>query len=93
MEVNKEEIRDLGKQYYEQIRAEMEANHWGRMVVIDVTNGNIEIDDDDYTATRRLFDRNPNAMTWGERVGFRAPYRMGGAYSELELPRNIPAND
>lgn len=93
MEVKKEDVPVLGKQYYGQIRAEMEANHWGRMVVIDVTNGNIEIDDDDYTATSRLFDRNPNAMTWGERVGFRAPYRMGGAYSELELPRNVPAND
>lgn len=92
-QVNKEEVHILGKQYYEQIRAEMEANHWGRMVVIDVTNGNIEIDDDDLTATTRLFERNPNAMTWGERVGYRAPYRMGGAFSDLELPRSTPAND
>ena len=93
MPMNKYEVRTIGKQYYAEIRAEMEANHWGRMVVIDVTTGNIEIDADDYTATQRLFERNPNAVTWGERAGYRAPYRMGGAYSELELPRSVPAND
>ena len=91
MEVKKEDVPVLGKQYYGQIRAEMEANHWGRMVVIDVTNGNIEIDDDDYTATRRLFDRNPNAMTWGERVGYLAPYSMAGGL--IEIVRDAPVND
>lgn len=91
MPVNKEQVYILGKQYYEQIRAEMEANHWGRMVVIDVTNGNIEIDDDDLTATTRLFERNPNAMTWGERVGYTAPYSMVGGL--IEIVRDAPAND
>ena len=89
MPMDKDEVRTIGKQYYEEIRAEMEANHWGRMVVIDVTTGNIEIDADDYTATQRLFERNPNAMTWGEKAGYRAAYRMTRhpyAYGSKENP-------
>ena len=89
MELTADDIYTLSKQYYEEIRAEMEDNHWGRMVVIDVTTGNIEIDADDYTATQRLFERNPNAMTWGEKAGYRAAYRMTRhpyAYGSKENP-------
>ena len=45
------------------------------MVVIDVNTGDYEIDDD-LTATLRLCVRDPGAITWGERVGYPAPYRM-----------------
>ena len=89
MPMDKYEVRALGKQYYEPIRAEMEANHRGRMVVIDVTTGNIAIDDDDLTATTKLFERNPNAVTWGEKAGYRAAYRMTRhpyAYGSKENP-------
>ncbi len=61
---------------YEQMRAEMEANEWGRMVVIDVNSGDYEVADDDLTATTRLFERRPDALTWGEMVGYPAPYYM-----------------
>jgi hypothetical protein len=61
---------------YEKMRAEMEASHRGKMVVIDVNTGDYEIADDDLTATMRLFERRPNAMTWGELVGYPAPYQM-----------------
>ena len=61
---------------YRELRSELEASHWGRMVVIDVNTGDYEIDDDDLTATLKLRKRNPGAITWGERVGYPAPYRM-----------------
>ena len=37
-----EEIAKLGRNIYMGIRAEMEANEWGRMVVIDVNSGDYE---------------------------------------------------
>ena len=68
----------VGPQIYEGLRARMEATQWGRMVVIDVNSGDYEVADDDMTATLRLLERRPDAFTWGELVGYPAPYYMGG---------------
>ena len=81
MAVAKADIAPLGKGMYARLRPQLEAKHWGKMVVIDVNSGDYEIADDDLTATLRLFERRPEALTWGERVGCRAPYFMGRAYS------------
>lgn len=84
MAVKKNEIATVGKAMYERIRPDLEGKHWGRMVVIDVNTGDYEIADDDLTATERLFQRRPDALTWGELIGFPAPYsisdriRLGG---------------
>lgn len=67
----------IGPAMYEKIRAEMEARHWGKMVVIDVHSGDYEVDDDDMTAILRLLERRPYAFTWGERAGYPVPYYMG----------------
>lgn len=61
---------------YENMRAEMEATQWGRMVVIDVNTGDYEVAAGDLSETLRLMGRNPDAVTWGERVGYPAPYRI-----------------
>ena len=76
MAVKNDDIATVGMAMYEKMRAEMEANEWGRMVVIDVNSGDYEVADDDLTATTRLFERRPDAVTWGELVGSPAPYRM-----------------
>lgn len=76
MSVKGDYVAKVGEAMYEKMRAEMEANHWGKMVVIDVNTGDYEIADDDLTATIRLFERRPNAVSWGELVGYPAPYYM-----------------
>ena len=81
MAVKKEDIALVGVAMYEKIRAEMEANEWGRMVVIDVNSGDYEVADDDLTATMRLFERRPDAVTWGELVGQPAPYYIRSTIS------------
>ena len=50
----------------------------GKFVVIDVHTGDYEIDRRDAAATRRLFDRRPNAVTYAVRVGHRTAYKMVG---------------
>ena len=77
MTVAKTDIARIGKGMYAKLRLQLEADHWGKMVVIDVNSGDYEIAEDDLTATLRMFERRPDAMTWGERVGCRAPYFMG----------------
>ena len=76
MVVEKRDMARVGKAMYEEMRADMEANHWGCMVVIDVNTGEYEVADDDLTATLRLMERVPGAMTWGELIGYPAPYHM-----------------
>ena len=76
MVVERTDIAPIGRAMYGVLRTDLESSHWGRMVVIDVNTGDYEIDDDDLTATLRLRERNPGAITWGERVGYPAPYRM-----------------
>ena len=69
MAVKNGNIATIGMAMYENMRAEMEANEWGRMVVFNANSGDFEVADDDLTATMRLFERCPDALTWGERIG------------------------
>ena len=76
MKVKRKDIATVGRAMYAEMRPELETSEWGRMVVIDVNSGDYEVADDDLTATTRLMKRRPGAMTWGELVGYPAPYRV-----------------
>ena len=66
--------------YRDQIRPLIETVRKGSFVVIDVDTGDYEIGAGDATATRRLLDRRPNAVTYGIRVGHRAAYSHVGGF-------------
>ena len=83
----------VGKAMYEKIRDDMEATQWGRMVVIDVNTGDYEIADDDLTATLRLIERQPDAITWGELVGYPAPYYMRAPVPNQVVPERARHRD
>ena len=78
MEERKEavDVAAIGKSLYKRMSTELEAAHKGKMVVIDVLSGDYEIGEDDLTATLCLFERRPDALTWGERIGYPAAYRI-----------------
>ena len=74
MEPTGEQVADVGRKIYEGIREEMEANHWGELVVIDVHSGDYEVGEytgprSDMEITKRLWERRPGAHTWAELVG------------------------
>ena len=71
------DVATIGKAMYAEIREGLEETHKGKMVVIDVLSGDYEIGDDDLEATMRLIELHPDALTWGELIGYPAPYRMG----------------
>ena len=75
MLVNKGDIATVGRAMYEKMRLDLESTQLGRVVVIDVNSGDYEIADDDLTATQRMFERRPHALTWGELIGYPAIYR------------------
>ena len=66
--------------FREQIQPQVELVEKGSFVVIDVETGDYEIDAGDATATRRLLDRRPEAVTYGVRVGHRAAYSHVGGF-------------
>lgn len=74
-------ITALGKSIYnEQAQARLGPVEEGKFVVIDVETGDYEVDARDAVATRRLLTLRPNAVTYGVRGGYRAPYRNVGGF-------------
>ena len=76
----KEETARLGNEIYERdIRQQVEADHHGEVVAIDVESGNWAIGDNVIAATNRLWGQHPAAYDiWCLRVGYRALYHFGG---------------
>lgn len=84
MSLSKEDAAVIGRAIYnEKIRDTLGPEYRGKIVVIDIHSGDYEIADRDIEATMRLLKRHPNAFTWAERVGSRAPYRIGGGSIRL----------
>jgi len=90
MEFTSDEISAAGRKIYESIREEMETNHWGELVVIDVHSGDYEVGEfvsrhSELKLFKRLRQRQPKAFTWAILVGHGAPY-----YREANRPGLIP---
>ena len=47
----------------------------GHIAIIDVKSGAWEVAGDEATATLRLLERCPDAITWAERVGYPTVHR------------------
>ena len=66
--------------YKERIRPKVKSVAKGSFVVIDIESGDYEVDAGDASATRRLLNRRPKAVTYGVRVGHRAAYSHVGGF-------------
>ena len=75
----REETARLGKQIYERdIRHQVEADHYGEVVAIDVDSRNWAIADGEIAAAERLREKHPGAVNvLCERVGYRALRSFG----------------
>jgi hypothetical protein len=74
-----EEIAARGEALYDRdIRSMVEGTHHGKFLVLDIETGDYEIDADDLTATMQLLKRQPDAVSYGVRIGYPTAYRLGG---------------
>ena len=75
----REETARLGKEIYERdIRRQVEADHHGEIVAIDVDSGNWAVADGEVAAVDRLRAMRPSAVNvLCERVGYRALRSFG----------------
>lgn len=75
---SKEEFARRGDEIYEsQVRPQVEAGNYGRIVAIDIETGAFEVADEILDATNRLFAQLPEAQPWIVRIGHRAVHRFG----------------
>ncbi|MDE2966765.1 MAG: hypothetical protein OXS30_04645 [Chloroflexota bacterium] len=75
-----EETARLGDEIYErEIRAQVEAEHPGEVVAIDVSSGHWAIGENVIAARERLRKQQPEAFdVWLLRVGHRSLHHYGG---------------
>ncbi len=75
----REETARLGKEMYERdIRRQVEANHHGEVVAIDVDSGSWVVAEGEIAAVDRLREMRPSAVNvLCERVGYRALRSFG----------------
>lgn len=77
-----QEVETRGETIYEQrIRAEVEPEHKGEFLVIDIETGEYEVDQSDLAATKRALVRRPDAVLYGLRIGYPTAYRLGGRFA------------
>ena len=73
------ETARLGDEIYERdIRPQVEADHHGEVVAIDVGSGDYAIADTALAAADALRERRPAPDVWAVRVGHRALVSFGG---------------
>jgi hypothetical protein len=76
---SKEEFAQRGDALYESaVRAQVEADHQGEIVAIDLETGAFEVDASEITACDRLEASHPEAQIWIVRIGSRHVRRFGG---------------
>jgi len=75
---SKEEFAQIGDEIYEnKLRQQLEKNNFGNIVAIDIQTGEFETAKDTITATRKLYEKLPDAQPWVVRIGCRAVHRFG----------------
>jgi len=70
--LRKREMDMKADRIYAQIREQLEAEHWGQMVAIEVDSGDYYIDDDLLEAIMKARAAHPGCVPYVKRVGY--PY-------------------
>jgi hypothetical protein len=74
-----EEFARRGEEIYRRdIKPQLQAEHLGKFIVIDIETGMWEMDPDGLTASERLLSRNAMAQMWLIRAGYEAAHSIGG---------------
>ncbi len=75
----RDEIAARGEYVYDtDIRMQVEADHNGKILVLDIASGDYEIDESGREAAHRLMARRLGAELYALRVGYQVVGRIGG---------------
>jgi len=80
-----EELARRGQDYYDRVlRAEIEPEHKGEFLVLEVESGEYELDADETAALNRAMERHPDRLFYVLRVGSRTAHRIGARFARRE---------
>ena len=68
-EMSPEEVAERGEAIYATLAEQLEAEHYGQVVVIDVLSGDYVLGKNDLAATVAMDALHPNSWSWGRSVG------------------------
>ncbi len=75
----REEILRRGRELYErEIRPQVEPEHEGEFLAVNIETGTWMLGENGLTASKRLLAREPEAVVCLLRVGYATAYRIGG---------------
>jgi len=81
-EFSPSEVAARGEEWYERhLKQQVEPDHLGEFLVVDVNTGDYEIGRDYIQPTERLLAKLPDAVLYALRVGYRSVGRIGGRYT------------
>ena len=81
-----EEVARLGNQIYQHdIRDKVLPQHKGKFLVLDISSGDYEIDEDDLSAEEVLRARRPGGVFFGLRIGYTSAYTLAGRMVEEDI--------
>jgi hypothetical protein len=76
-----DEIVERGQALYDQqIRQEVEPEHYGEFLVLDIETGEYEMDADSLAALQRAAARRPDPALYLLRVGYPTAVKLGGRF-------------
>jgi hypothetical protein len=80
-----EELARRGMEVYARVvRPTLSEADVGKFVMVDIESEDFEMDSDFHKALDRLLERQPDAQTWLERVGYVAAHSMRGPLPRRE---------
>jgi hypothetical protein len=80
-----EEIGRIAEEIYRRdIRDMVMPQHKGKFLVLDITSGDYEIDEDDLKAEDALRARRPDGIFYIIRIGYTTAYTLAGTMAEEE---------
>jgi hypothetical protein len=78
--LTKDEIARRGREIYERdIRADVEPDHDGEFLVVDIATGDYVVGEDDEEVFEHAEAKNPTGLFYLMRVGRSAAHRIGGS--------------
>lgn len=67
--MSQEEVVKRGKAIYEKLASQLEAENYGKVVVIDIASGDYVIGDSDLQATLLMDEIHPDSYNFGRAIG------------------------
>ncbi len=78
------DVSQRGEALYDQAtRQQVEPQHIGDFLIVDVETADYEIGTDYIQPTERLLAKRPDAPLYALRIGYRAIGRIGGRYTPI----------